>query len=116
MTTQSSKQLSNDGQVYTWTPLTTASPDGDGACFQGAGDRSIQVSGTFGAGTVVVEGSMDGANWFPLRDPSSTPISFIAGGIKAILENVLFLRPRVTGADGTTSITAMLFVRRSANG
>lgn len=106
-----------ENQVYTWTPLTTTNADGQGAGYSGAGDRTVQITGTFGAGgTVIVEGTLDGTNWYQLKDPSNTAISFTAAGLKAILENVLLVRPRVTAGDGTTSITATLLVRREHNG
>lgn len=111
----------NAGAVYervvSWTPLTLTNADGEGVRYGGSGDRTIQITGTFGAGgTVVVEGSLDAINWFGLRDPSSTLISFTASGLKAILENVVYVRPRVTAGDGTTSITALMCVRRNQNG
>lgn len=101
-----------DGKVYTWAPLTTTNADGEGAGYPGSGDRAVQVSGTFGAGgTVIVEGTTDGTNWSQLRDPGGTVLSFTAAGLKAILEHVVAVRPRVTAGDGTTSITANLVVR-----
>ena len=79
-----------------------------------SGDRVVQVTGTFGAGgTIILEGSVDGTNWFQLRDPSSTLISFTAAGGKAVLEAVPFVRPRVTAGDGTTSLTAQVATRRN---
>ena len=105
-----------DTKAYTWTGLLNGD-DGAGAQYTGSGDRSVQITGTFGAGgTVVVEGTLDGTNWFGLRDPSSTAISFTTAGLKAILENVLAVRPRVTAGDGTTTITAILLIRRASNG
>ena len=105
-----------DQKLYTWTGLLNGD-DGAGAPHVGAGDRTIQVLGTFGVGgTIIAEGSLDGTNWFPLRDPSSTAISFTAAGGRAILENVAFVRPRVTGGDGTTSLTVILMTRRTGNG
>lgn len=82
-----------------------------------SGDRTVQVTGTFGVGgTIIVEGSCDAGNtptnWFQLKDPSSTAISFTAAGLKAVLENVPHLRVRVTGGDGTTSLTANIAIRR----
>jgi hypothetical protein len=110
-----------DNYLFTWTPLTTTNADGQAAAYVGSGDRTIQVTGTFGAGgTVIVEGSLDTTfpptNWFPLKDPSNTAISFTAAGLRAILENVVAVRARVTAGDGTTSITATLAVRRQRNG
>lgn len=110
------KQDFVDGEFVSWTPLTTTNADGGPSQFVGSGYRSIQVTGTFGVGgTVVVEGSLDGTNWFGLRDPSSTAISFTAAGIKAVLEAVPYIRPRVTAGDGTTSITAIIYHRRNNN-
>jgi hypothetical protein len=78
-----------------------------------SGDRCFQVTGTFGTGgTVIIEGSVDGTNWFQLRDPSSTLLSFTAAGLKAVLEAVPYIRPRVTGGDGTTSLVCLISLRR----
>jgi hypothetical protein len=106
-----------DQQLVTWTPLTTTNADGAPGIFTGSGDRTVQIAGTFGAGgTVVIEGSLDNNNWFGLKDPSSTVISFTAAGLRTVLENVPYIRPRVTAGDGTTSITAIACVRRNFNG
>lgn len=103
--------------IYTWTPLTTTNADGQPAQYQGAGDRVIQVIGTFGAGgTVILQGSTDGANWFPLHKPDSSAISFTAAGLSGVLENCPYIRPFVTAGDGTTSITAQLATRRNERG
>ncbi len=102
-----------DNHIYTWTPLTTTNADGDGAAYAGSGDRTVAVAGTFGVGgTVIVEGTLDNTNWFQLKDPSGTVISFSAAGLRAILENAVAVRPRVTAGDGTTAITATLVVRK----
>jgi len=101
-----------DNVVVTWAPLTTTNADGAGAAYTSSGDRTVQVTGTFGAGgTVLVEGTLDGTNWFQLRDPGGTLISFTAAGLRAVLENVVQIRPRVSAGDGTTSIAATLLVR-----
>jgi hypothetical protein len=97
---------------YVWSNL-AVSDTGDGALHGGTGDRTVQASGTFGAGgAVLIEGSLDGNNWFPLHDPQGVALSFTAAGLRAILEHVLMVRPRVTGGDGTTSITTIVNVRR----
>lgn len=106
-----------DYEIYTWTPLTTTNADGQPAGYTGSGERTIQVTGTFGAsGTIIWEGSLDNSNWFQLKDPSSTAISFTAAGLKCVLEDPIYVRPRLSsGGDGTTSITCILKVRRSTN-
>lgn len=78
-------------------------------------DRSIQVSGTFGAGgSVSIQGSNDGINWVILRAPDSTPLTFTAADLKEILENTQYVRPVVTAGDGTTSLTVNLLSASTA--
>src|SRR6266566_7668918 len=91
--------------VYTWTTLHMGD---SGAPVSGPGwaDRSIQVVGTFGAGgTVVIEGSNDGTNWSTLDDAFGVPMSYTSPTVNQIVELPLFVRPRITGGDGTTSLT-----------
>lgn len=102
-----------DNNLYSWTPLTTTNSDGAPCYYTGAGDRTIQVVGTFGAGgTIVIEGTLDGTNFATLKDAGGTALSLTAAGIRTVLENVLAIRPRVTAGDGTTSLTALLCVRK----
>lgn len=102
--------------IYTWSSLASGD-DGAPVGFTGSGDRTVQVLGTPGAGgTVLIEGSLDGVNYSTLRDPSGVALSFTGPGLKAILENVVSLRPRVTGGDGSTSFTVLIAARRGQNG
>jgi hypothetical protein len=75
-------------------------------------DRSIQFAGTFGGATVVCEGSNDGITYATLNDPLGQPISLTAAGIMQVLELSLYIRPRVVGGDGTTSVSASLLLKR----
>lgn len=103
--------LTFGSEVIAWGPMTLGD-DGQPTGTPGSGDRTVQVAGTFGAGTsVVIEGTLDMTNWNTLRDPSGTLLSFSAPGMKAILENVLALRPRVAAGDGTEQINVTLLVR-----
>lgn len=104
----------DDAHVVTWANMTQTGTDvGQALEMPGSADRSIQFSGTFGAGgTIVLEGSNNGVNYETLTDPSSTAISKTAASIEAVLELTRFVRPRVTGGDGTTSISAALLVKR----
>lgn len=102
-----------DATIISW----LAMPNGNDGAPAGAGgysDKSIQVTGTFGAGgTVIAEGSNDGGTtWFPLTDPTGTAISFTSAGGKAITEAVGMFRPRVTGGDGTTAINVFVLMVR----
>jgi hypothetical protein len=73
-------------------------------------DRSVQVSGTFGGGTVLIEGSNDGSNWFTLTDPTGAALSFAAAGLKQILELTRYIRPRASVA--VTSVNVNLVAKR----
>lgn len=112
MATVTSASTFGEGRTETWTPLTETNADGLPTGSVGSGDRCFQATGTFGAGgTIILEGSLDGSNWFGLKDPAGAAISLTAAGIRQVLENPRFLRPRVTAGTGV-SITAMLFVRK----
>jgi hypothetical protein len=106
-----------DNALYEWDGLTIASPDGQPSGFTASGDRTVQVQGTFGAGgTVVIEGTLNNVDWYTLRDPSGVLLSFTSANIRAVLENTIAIRPRVTGGDGSTSITVILSIRKQRNG
>lgn len=104
----------DDGvQLVTWTGLLNGD-DGAPIELPTHSDRSVQVVGTFGAGgSLSVEGSNDGTNYATLNTPASVALAITAAGIKAVLELPRYIRPRVTAGDGTTSLTAVLLVRRN---
>jgi hypothetical protein len=104
--------VGDDVRIVTWTGLLNGD-DGDPFEMPGWPDRSIQVLGTFGVGgTIVFEGSNDGTNYVTLTDPQGNTISKTAAALEAVSELTRRVRPRVTGGDGTTSLTAVLLVRR----
>lgn len=75
-------------------------------------DRSIQISGTFGAGgSVSLQGSLDGNNWATLNDTFGNSLVITSAGIKQIAEVVTYIRPSITG-DGTTNIDVYILSRR----
>lgn len=74
-------------------------------------DRSVQVTGTFGAGgSVSLKGSNDGGTtWVVLTDPQGNALTFTAAGLEAISEMTFMVRPEVTAGDGTTSLKVDVF-------
>ncbi len=87
---------------------------GAGIAIPGAADKSIQVTGTFGAGgSVALEGSNDGVNFYPLTDPTGTIIAITAAQIKAATEATYYVRPHVTAGDGSTALTITIFCRNT---
>ncbi len=106
------------GEVFTGETLAVSWPDlangdsGAAVTYGSFADRSVQVTGTFGAGgTLLVEGSNDGAAYYTLTSPLGTALSITAAGIYMVAEPVKYVRPRVSAGDGTTELTATLFAR-----
>lgn len=77
-------------------------------------DRSVQVTGTFGAaGSVQIEGSNDGGTtWNIMNDAFGNALVLTSGVIKQITEVSERIRPNVTAGDATTSINVNLFMRK----
>jgi len=73
-------------------------------------DRSVQIAGTFGSATIVVEGSNDGTNWVTLTDPQGNAISKTSAAIEQIEELTRYLRVSSSGGTGT-AVTVTLFLR-----
>ncbi len=105
-------ETSLDVVVTTWAPL-AASDDGEPVRLAVYSDRSVQVSGTFGGATVTIGGSNDGETYHALSDAQGSPLTFTSGGLKAIVELPVFLKPRVFGGDGSTNLKVILSGRRS---
>lgn len=74
-------------------------------------DKSIQVSGTFGGATVTIEGSNDGTNFTPLKDPSGALLAITAPSIRQVQEFTFYLRASSAGGTGT-DVTVTLAGRK----
>ena len=113
--TPTQTQFQIDHEAYTWA-LTTANADGGPCRFQGSGDRTFQVTGNFGSGgTIVLQGSLDGSNWFTLSKPDGAAASFTTSGLTAVTESPIYIRPFVSAGTGV-SVTAILAIRRNDHG
>lgn len=102
----------NDTVTLRWEKL-EAGQDGGSIPQVRTGSRVVQVFGTFGGATLLVEGSVDQENWFQLRDPTGLPLRFTSPDGKAILESPPYLRARVLSGDTSTSISALISIRKS---
>lgn len=72
-------------------------------------DKTVHVKGTFGVGgTIIFEGSNDGVTYVSLTDPQGNAFSKTAEAIEVLEENPLWVRPRVSAGDGTTSLSCYL--------
>lgn len=91
-----------DGNAYvvSWTAIgdsDTCTP----VTWAGARDKTVQITGTFGSATIVLQGSIDGTNYVTLTDPQGNTISKTSAAIETVMENVRFIRPATSG--GTSS-------------
>lgn len=102
-------------QEVKWTLLANGD-SGDWMTFPDLADKTVQVSGTFGAGgTVSIQGTnhSDNSNALILHatDAAGTALTFTGADIKVILENPGRIRPTVTAGDATTSLTVIIIAR-----
>lgn len=97
--------------IATWAGMAVGD-DGERIELANFADRSVQVTGVFGAGgNVRIEGSLDGVNYAPLTDPQGNNLDINAAKIEAITEIVRYIRPRVTAGDGTTLLTVTMLLK-----
>lgn len=108
--------IKNRSTYITWANMANGDT-GEPLSFAGHADKTMQVFGTFGSGgQITFEGSNDprvlsdpnNAVWFTMNDPQTLPLVKTGAGGDLIIENPRFMRPRITGGDVTTSITAIL--------
>ena len=99
-------------RTMTWKKLSTTNTEGAAAIYPQYADRNVMVTGTFGGGSIKIEGSNDNIKWFALTDMASSTISIIAEGFKMIQENVLYVRPALVGGDGTTALKVIIVGRK----
>lgn len=99
--------------LYTWSGLLNGDT-GNAVEMPEYGDRTFQVTGTFGTGgTVVLQGSNDGTNWVSLTDPQGNAISKTAAAMETVMETPRYVRPNITAGDGSTSLAVTIFARRT---
>lgn len=97
--------------VVTWANVTeadTCSP----VELVGLPDRSVQIAGTFGAATCVLQGSNDGTNYATLTDPQGNAISKTSAAIEMVAEVARYTRPSASGGTGQ-SLTISMLCRRN---
>lgn len=76
-------------------------------------DKSVSVSGTFGAGGSVSIQNGDGNT---LNDGQGNALTFTSAGVKYIAENFSDIHPNVTAGDGSTSIKVVIEATNPSKG
>ena len=74
-------------------------------------DGSVQIAGTFAAGSVAIEGSNDGVNWSVLNNAQGTAMTGI--NTNKILSNVEATRYKRVTSTSVTSVDVTFFLLRA---
>jgi hypothetical protein len=106
--------------IYTWAGVINSSTPAPVIPPGGHNDRTIQISGTPGAGLAIdVQGSNQtvnpGTEWASLREPGNAKLNTLlvtanlgSGDMRQILESTQQVKPVLSGGDGTTALTIRL--------
>ena len=97
--------------IFKWSPLTKTNVSGNPIEVPEYTDKTVQVYGTFDSGTVTIQGSNDdetSPTYFTANDPSSAALTFTSARGEAVLENPRLIRPVVSSAGDSTSITVII--------
>lgn len=89
-------------RIATWTGETTA---GNASIQRYApmvslSTASVQVSGTIGGATIVLQGSNDGVTYATLKDLQGNNLSFAAAGYAEFSSGAAFIKPSISGGTG----------------
>lgn len=85
--------------VVAWVGLSNGDV-GDAIPFCQYADKSVQVTGAFGDGVLVLEGSNNGVDFAALTDTQGNDLNITGPKIEQVTEATAFVRPRVTGSAG----------------
>lgn len=70
---------------------------------------AVQLTGPVSFGnTVKLEGSLDGSNWFTLRDTRGNPCEFTAPGYAELSSAATYVRPNSMGGLGGVTVRLAL--------
>lgn len=119
MTTRASTtiktQVHAQALAIEWAGL-TAGDVGDWVLLGHYADKCLHVYGVVGGAVVTLEGTNEdisaGSSYsVPLNDTLQNPIAINVTGMRQVLENPLYVRPVISGGDGTTAIAVRLVCR-----
>jgi hypothetical protein len=124
-TDTSADTFGDNAQYVTWAGLTVAANDvGEKFECPGAADRSVQLTGTLGTGgEVTMQGSnvaapadaFDSTDWAVLNDLDGNPLTLSAiGELKQVREVSRWIRPFISGGDGSSDLGVAMIARRAS--
>lgn len=107
--------VSNDGKVvlFTWV-LTTADHTGADVQWCNYDSRSALFSSSaWGGATAGIEGSNDASAYIGLADPQGTAIAKTTNAVETVLENTVYIRPRLTTVGVAATVTVSILLRKN---
>lgn len=116
--TGSNPFAANGVVIHEWVGLAASGDVGVWVAVPHFSDKTVQVSGSFGTGGVVdIEGSIDDPTeaapaFETLADPQGNDISIATADkkLETILDNCVFIRPRMTAGSGASLTVRLLSV------
>lgn len=102
MATISPDTVSTDNvPMVSWTGVSTADTMTEYKVRGPAGEfASVQLTGTWGSATVVLQGSNDATTWFTLKDVAGSSISATANAYFEFKTAAKFIKPSSSGGTG----------------
>ncbi len=101
--------------IVKWSNLNLTGDTGKPYACPNFADKSVQVIANewLGGTQIVIEGSnmVDSPVYATLNDATGTSLTFTSNGIRQILENTYWVRPRVVGGSVNRSIDVYLLVK-----
>lgn len=100
------------GPTLTWDAVATADTE-IGYALNGTDSYKgmVQIDGTFGSATVVLQGSVDGTTYTTLKDTAGNNISTTSAAVFLFDTRANYLRPLVSGGTGD-SLNIRVTLRR----
>lgn len=102
--------IGGNTQVIAWTEL-GKEDSGKPVNVANAIFKTVQFHGVFGGAAVSLEGSIDGKNFHALTDPQGNPVKKSTSGLEMVEENVVWVRPNISGGSSDTKIDVRLLMK-----
>lgn len=103
-------------RVYTWASVTESDTPVAVQIDAPVRGATIQVTGTFGSSTTVMQGSNDGTNFVALDDVEDTAISITAAAGAELRYVWPYVRPSISGGSSQSLTITMAVQIEPANG
>lgn len=97
--------------TVTWASLASGD-SGAGIEVGYAKSLSMQLSGTFTATTVLIEGSNDGTTYYTMDDIEGTAISKTAAAFSEIRDRPKYIRPRISAGGASSDVTGVMYMTK----